>query len=236
MVERYASCRSYEDKGALVLARRLDDGSDVPGSRIGFETAFDRATGGFRFDFTLDGGSSGGNWRGVIWRGTVTPARKWWTLGRGIEDTELPGAICAFSGPSLGTAYHVPSMLLGGMASLFHDLKFHVDGDEVVGGVVCVKLLAWDTDRLVTLWISNDDHALRRVFVRRHDDGGPSEVEHTGLTEAQRKILEAGRREPPRPYTSEITIEYAPIFDRFVSPARFEFNPPPESASSPRPQ
>lgn len=230
MVERYATCRSYEDKGTLVLARRSDDGSDRSGSRIAFETAFDRASGGFLFEFTETYERFFRPMQGAIWRRNGGPAQRWWTVKPAIEEKALDDAINSFRGVSLGTAQHVPGMLVGQTGSPFRNLGFRLDGEETIGRVVCVKLSARDSDHAVSLWIGKEDHTLRKLFVRDHFEGRPAtdaSGELPGLSEEQRRVLAEASREPPHPFTTELTIEYAPVFDRVVEPARFEFTPPP---------
>jgi hypothetical protein len=113
-----------------------------------------------------------------------------------------------------------------------------VTGEETVGGVPCVKLSARESEHLVTLWIGKDDHALRRVFERDHDDGYVAmrtADDLSGLSEEQRRMLAATSHEPPRAYTTEMTIDYAPVFDRPVDSARFGFTPPPSTSEPQNP-
>ena len=69
---RYAACATYEDRGESVTTFVPRDGSPERRLTITFETAFDRARGGFRFEYCARGLSA--DKRGIVWRQGPGPA------------------------------------------------------------------------------------------------------------------------------------------------------------------
>ena len=232
LTERYASCRSYEDTGTAVITIRTEGGVATNTFRVTFQTAFDRPSDGFRFEFTETGLSTLPPHGGVIWRGMPGLARTWLWSSPKIREEGLSTAIQNFSGTSQETSRNVPSLLLGSTTSPFHDWTFQPDGDEVVDGFACVRLRARRDDDTVVLWVSTHDHVLRRVFTHDHEQASPEDIRRAmelmppGLSDEVRARFASMAT---RPFVYEKTIQYTPVFDRPIDHARFEFTPPPHA-------
>jgi hypothetical protein len=153
-----------------------------------------------------------------------------WTLKPSVEEMDLEQAIGGFAGVSGGTAWRIPSLLLG-IGDGFLGGTFSVERNEAVNGVPCMKLVARERDRETLLWIGTHDHAIHKVFERvnfkaetRSDAEILAEMP-TDLSDEERKHeLEVMRRREP--FVSESTTDYEPAFDRDVPQRRFEFSPP----------
>lgn len=239
MYQRYATARTYEDHGIVVGVIRPDDGTEPDNSRTVFETAFDRATGSFRFEYTETHERFFPPDRHVIWRSGRGLAHVWWTIREPVEDTELDRGLAAMAGVSGGTSRTVPSMLLGWAAGMKRDLGYAADGEGVAGGTACLKMSTRHGNGTFTMWIGKDDHALHRLTEHHHIDGAHSEEEIAALIarspEDHRKEV-ADMLRTPHPFMSEQTIDYAPVFDRPIDPARFAFTPPPPGAAEREPR
>jgi hypothetical protein len=214
MAEGYANCRTYQDTGTV--SRRLEDGSTVQVTLMTFETAFDRANGEFRFDFTfthppLPNGAVLPPDHGVIWLRSGKAAHAWWTVQPRVEERDVSSAIESFAGVTGGAVRRVPPMLLGLAARPYRDLVFLPDGEEVIHGEPCARLSAHLADTDVALWISARDHTLRRIVDRRR-----SVQDSVGL----------GAAGSETPFTSEFTIEYSPALNTALGAGRFDFSPP----------
>jgi hypothetical protein len=234
MYARYVGASSYEDHGTVVEVYRPDDGSAEHTRRIEFETAFDRATGSFRFEYA---GEKEYSDRHVIWRNGSGRAHRWWAIAPQVQDDDLDDGLAAMAGVSRTTSRTVPSMLLGSAAGTKRDLGYAADGEDVAAGVPCVKLSAHRDENVSTLWISKADHSLRRVTSRSHLGGSaPTDAELArlvkGVPEDRRaEVIEVMRK--PHPFVVESTTDYAPVFDRPVDAKRFDFSPPAATDSPP---
>ncbi len=227
MYARYAGARSYEDRGTVVEVYHPDDGSAEHTRRIDFETAFDRATGSFRFEYA---GEKTFSDRHVIWRSGSGRAHRWWAIQPQVQEDDLDDGLAGMVGVSRTTSRTVPSMLFGAAGETPRDRGYAADGEDVAAGVPCVKLSAHRDENVSTLWISKADHSLRRVTSRSHLGGSPMPEEQIARALAQ--MPEAVRAElaehmrKPHPFVVESTTDYAPVFDRPVDAKRFEFSPP----------
>jgi hypothetical protein len=234
MYQRYISARSYEDHGTVVSIIRPDDDSEPSTGRWAFNTAFVRATGSFRFEYTTTRDKFLSPDQQVIWRAGSGQARVWWTISpHQVESADLETGLAAMAGVSGSTSHTVPSMLLGWAAGMKRDLGYVADGEGLAGSVACVKMSARRGRDVTTLWIDKDDHSLRKVTKRNHHDGVYSEEDIARLVssvpeEHRAEVLALMRK--PRPFVSDTTIDYLPSFDRTIEPSRFEFIPPPASA------
>ncbi len=76
MCERYASARSYEDRGVLMSTWINDDGSPDDHSSLTFKTAFDRASGDFSFRYSESDRFSS-QLEDAIWGNTSGPVHTW---------------------------------------------------------------------------------------------------------------------------------------------------------------
>ena len=112
MLARYAGCASYEDQGAVTMISFPDNEAGVTIDFTTFQTVFDRAKGGFYFDFTTSHPyppvllrmfprfAPPLSTRGVIARAHEGPVRRWWTV-KPVSTTEsLPIAITSFTNVS----------------------------------------------------------------------------------------------------------------------------------------
>src|SRR4029078_10460135 len=85
-----------------------------------------------------------------------------------------------------GASFRIPMLLLGkknlvlgprpskqtpaAALPTLEDLKFHVHGEEVVRGTMCIMMSSEDDS--FKFWIGKIDHALWRVMERRHFEDG----------------------------------------------------------------
>jgi hypothetical protein len=228
MTSLYASCKTYEDRGKLVLTRRYNGTSDFFQSTISFETVFDRAAGRFRFEFTET--RSQKMMRGAIWRTQPGLAHEWWTHGGAVQDVDLVEAVRALAGVSLGTSYHVPGMLFGIRETLltrrFQEAAFRRSGEETLGGSRLTVLSVERPDASIRALIDVHNGALRKIVEWYRDDLLSRPVEETpGMTDEERNAITASRKQS-RPFTTEVVTEYDAAFDKPIDPGRFEFVPP----------
>ncbi len=203
MLSRYASCATYEDRGESVTTFTPTDGSRVRRLKITFETAFERAGGGFRFEYQASGLST--EKRGIVWRETVGPARSWWSQSPATAQGELSALLLSVhAGTSGGTSQMIPALLLGRplpwtlgpAAPRYEELEIPIVG------------------RAMTLFCRADDHAVLRWTSQHrrmrmgalldHDDREPN-------PEAEALLASS--------ITQEVTLE--PAFDRDLPPSRF---------------
>jgi hypothetical protein len=236
MAERYASARLYEDSGIAIDVDLPDDGgSEGSRSRIEFETDYDRVGGGFRFAYrkTYERFFAP-DWR-VISREGKGPVRLMEKRGPDATKTyDLQAAAGAIAGVSSGTSEYVPQMLLGAPCDYARGdegLSYRTDGEEVVNGVPCVRLSAGRGERTVILWIAKVDHSLRKRF--DHNRLGEQPMAEDAIESAvayvpqEQREEEAARLRSPRPFVAEQTVEWTPVFDRPIDPARFTNPLPP---------
>ncbi|MDB5213504.1 MAG: sigE 10 [Myxococcaceae bacterium] len=239
MYQRYASARTYEDHGVLIDVIRPGDGAEPSTSRTVFDTAYDRSSGSFRFEYTKTHDRFFDPDRHVIWRRGFGPAHTWWTTEPRIIDDELDAGLAAMAGVSGTTSRTVPSMLLGWAAGMKRDLGYVPDGDGIADGVPCLRMSTRDESEILTLWIGKVDHALRRVTSRRNHAGVHTAEDIARLTDRlpeERRQDVSERMRKPHPFVAEATIDYSPVFDRPIDPARFTFTPPPPSSEESAPQ
>lgn len=213
--ERYASSHSYEDRGNGSVTKHSAGGTDGRGPSVEFKTAFDRVSGGYRFEFTRRyPDSTDAPDHGAIWRRAGGSAHTWSSLS-GDGDNSVCDAMIGFSAASLGTSFHVPSMLfglgsLGDDKSMLRGFAFRFDGEENVGGTSCTRVSAEASGTRVSLWIGKSDLLLRRV------------VQST-ISEVAKDVGDAAP--PPAAPGVEIRIEYEPKSDVKLDSTRFDFVP-----------
>jgi hypothetical protein len=230
MYQRYVSARTYVDHGVLVDAFRPDDGSESHQSRTTFETAFDRTSGAFRFEYTTTHDQFFDPERRVVWRRGQGRSRSWASREAAIRESDLDEELATLAGVSGTTSRTVPSMLLGWAAGMERDLGYRPDGEGDASGVECVKMTAQNESRTLTLWIGKADRALHRVASRHHHDGTVDEASAArivAITPKEYREAMLARLRKPRPFVSESTIDYSPVFDAPIDPSRFDFAPPP---------
>jgi hypothetical protein len=216
MAERYATCSSYEDSGTLIDIRIDRDGSRHFARRLTFSTVFDRATGAFAFRYSIDERP-----RGALWRSSMGPAHLWAAYYPDKMEVDISRGIAALTGVSSGTSYEVSTRLLG-LRNVMDKQHFHLEREEAIQGLLCVKLVTDDGN--LALWIAKNERTLQRVFNRVRLDprdllADPRIASHLGSDE--RKRIEASL-----PFTSEKTIEYKPVLDHIIDASRFDFTPP----------
>jgi hypothetical protein len=236
MKDRYASCKTYQDKGKQTLTMTPDDGTEPSKVSNEFETKFDRARDGFFFRYTKTYARFFSPSGGAIWREAAGAVRVW-TVARGsTSEMELPNAIYALTGVSSGTSRVVPTMLMPDVEHhALPPLSYDAAGEEAVDGVACFKLMAHREDRDVTVWIAKSDSSLRRYFqrVRIVPAERPQDLSDMIARIPPEKrtpeLLEVIRK--PVPFVSEQTTDYVPVFDGEIDPARFKFTPPPSDAA-----
>lgn len=132
----YEECASYRDAGSVVTTFHMGDGTST--RELSFSTAFVRPD-RFRFEYTLDGSSTGVPTY-VIWRhgGEV---KSWWALRPSVKvEKSLSMALAAATGVSAGSAHDVPSLLMPKevLGRRLRDLPEAVrKADEPVAGHAC---------------------------------------------------------------------------------------------------
>jgi hypothetical protein len=181
MADRYAKAATYEDRGSSTVATNTVDGTHSRRSQTVFETAFDRKTGGFLFDYRVTHDRFLPQSRGIIWRHGPGHARVFWTVRAAVDEQPIELALAGQTGVSGGVAWNVPSMLLGLGNEWDQSVAFRIERIESIRGVSCFKLAAHERkhhgassgipgvdERYSVLWIGRQDHSLRRLFVRSH--------------------------------------------------------------------
>lgn len=221
---RYRSCDSYEDSGT-VLVRITSEGSGrtyLDTAR--FETTFERASGGFRFRYQKDGG--GGREEVIVWRSPGGPTRASSWLTPEVRDVDLEGELRAVRGITERVSWLTLPVLLGFRAS-FQEEQFRLDGSEAIKGERCWRLTASGRNA-ITIWISQRDQTLRRVFERTQLHASQEELQTAMAalpSDAPTSLREQLLRERGRPFVVETTIEYAPIVNRPIARSRFGDQP-----------
>jgi hypothetical protein len=164
MLSRYAGCATYIDRGKSVTTftpEQVHDASPAGESRretggsprrlvIEFDTAFDRARGGFRFEYRATGLSH--EKRCILWRTSHGAVRTWWSQSTGIASGEIESLLAVHAGTSAGVSSLVPVLLLG-RALPFALAEATTEGAEH-------RLDA--QGRRMTLWAREDDQAIVR--------------------------------------------------------------------------
>ena len=210
MLSRYASCATYEDRGESITTFTPQDGSRVRRLVIAFETAFDRARGGFRFEYQASGLST--EKRGIVWRGITEdrakshgPGRSWWSQSPATAEGELSALLLSVhAGTSGGTSQMIPALLLG------RPLPWTLGpsaprGDHLEVPIVgrAMTLFCRADDQAVVRWTSQH-RRMRMGALLDHDDREPNpEVE---------ALLASS-------IVQEVTLE--PAFDRELHASRF---------------
>ena len=227
MEERYRSCRSYEDTGKVTVDISGEGPRRTHNVRGTFETEFDRASGGFRFIYKDMANEKSA---AAIWRQASGTIRSWHWPDAELREEELAIGIQSFSGVSHGTSRTVPSMLFG-FGRAFQGSAMRVEGEELIGGVRCFRLTAGG-DELVTIWVSESDRTLRKVFTRTHLQATPEDIRFAlsllppdSSDEVRAELI----RRRSAPFDSETTVEYEPALDRPLGVSRFGFTVPPTS-------
>jgi hypothetical protein len=236
MLDRYGRAATYSDRGTSMRVMKHGDGRENR-SRIDFETAFERTSRAFFFDYRHTHEQFFPERRAVIWRAADGPARIWWTLRPATEEVPIEMALAAQTGVSGGIAWNVPSLLLH-LGNRWSSRNFRLDGEENIDVVRCNRLVERERDRESIVWIEADGHALRRMFTRTHfpaETRSEAEVEAEmppGLPEEQRPaLIEALRHRPA--FDAEDMISYAPVFDQPIAASRFAFTPPESAGPAP---
>jgi hypothetical protein len=203
MLSRYAGCETYVDRGKSVTTFTPESGGVARMLVIEFDTAFDRARGGFRFEYRASGLSH--DKRCILWRTANGPVRAWWSQSTGIATGELESLLAVHAGTSAGVSSLVPVLLLGRAlpfalvesASNTGEHELHAQGRRMV------------------LWARAEDHAIvrwsaqhRRVKMGDLLGHGPRETADA-VTALHRSTIE-----------QLVTIE--PAFDVPLGAGRFE--------------
>jgi hypothetical protein len=217
--DRYEKAASYRDNGVVVTVA-VPDGSEASFTRTEFQTVFVRTPSRFRFEFARSRDSAE---KGVIWRDGDRPAQAW-TLCGAAKAVDLREIFAEFSGISRGSSYQVPTLLYG-VPNHWVGLAYVVDGDESLNGLRCVRLVAHEDGRVIVLWVSKDDLALRRMMERAYVSGARAAETIANLPpfEGQReKVQQLGSA---RAMTFETIIEWTPQFDVPIDASAFAFTP-----------
>jgi hypothetical protein len=213
--ERYRSLATYEDTVTISRNSQPNDGSRPDQIHWTFRTAFDRGSGGFYFHVTKSA-------EGAIpvayelSRAAYGPLALWSSVDGKVELMAPDTGLYALKGVSASTSYDIPSRLFGAPVA---DPPYVVDGEEVIRGARCFRLVAHEPDRTEMVWIGAADHNIHRRFERAWID--PNVViaklaARSLLTEDIRTRLLA-----EKPAVHETTVEYAPSNDGTMERARF---------------
>ena len=164
IAERYASIRTYADRGLVTSDLQLSDGS-IRIIKKPFKTAFIRPD-RFRFEFT-DQSRDGSQSRYIVWQNGST-VRTFWTIGSRIRDEpDLGMAIAGATGVSGGSALTVPELLLPevmeGAWSLADLQDVHLPNDATIVGLD-------HRDGTHTITIDPESLLIRRIAHKRAQD------------------------------------------------------------------
>jgi hypothetical protein len=221
IVARYASCASYEDRGTSVTTFTPEDGSKPRRLVIEFETTFDRARGGFRFEYRASGLSH--EKRCILWRAGPGPVRAWWSQSAGIGSGELESLLSVHAGTSAGTSSLVPVLLLG--RPLPYALTLDANGNANANasadanGDADADDDAWKIEargRRMTLWARKSDLAIVR-WVARHRRVKMGDLLGRGKAHDTADAVAALHRS-----TIEQAVTLTPTFDVELAPTRFD--------------
>lgn len=223
LLERYAACSTYEDRGVCVTISIYEDDREPASDTLTFATLFDRTRQVFRFEYEVPRRWGDDVRRAVIWQPGGGPARMWWNLDHSVRVDPLESAIAAQTGVSSGTVATVPLLLLGRpLRDTYADA-----GLEVEDGLNLRMFVTRKGDYEETLFVSEGDEVLRK-YVERDviSTEGIGLPNLPNLTEKERREIEETLRTPRR-FRIERTVRYEPRFDSDIDSSRFEFVPPP---------
>jgi hypothetical protein len=216
LADRYRSVATYEDTGTIVRDSYPEDGGTPERTHWTFRTAFDRASGGFRFEVTKTAtGATPTVYE--LSRASEGPLALWSSVDSKLEVLSPETGLFALKGVSASTSYDIPSRLFG---APMDDPPYVVEGEDVVGGERCFRLIAREPSRTETLWIGAADHEIHRRHERARID--PNTIiaklaARSLLTDDIRKRLLAEKAS-----VDETTIDYEPRNDRPLERERFE--------------
>lgn len=164
MVQEYATCKTYRDKGIVSTLYSSSDGSTRT-RKIMFSTAFVRPD-RFRFEFTTR--SVFGEEMPYIVHSSHGDTRTWWYINPGVEEEESLGmAIAGATGVSSGSAHTVAVLLMeetiGGNS--MSDMKSLTRlPDAGYEGSLCYRVTGETRGGAnPTLWIDKNTFLLRRI-------------------------------------------------------------------------
>jgi hypothetical protein len=242
----YASCRSYQDEGAVVttIISELVAPWGRRTSRKPFRTAFVRPD-RLRFEFSEEAEGPESEWkRYVVWA-DGKDIRSWWTVRPRIEHHEtLLHALAGPTGVSNGSAGAVPSLLL---SAPYGRLVFppaqspRLVGREPMKGSDCYRLEADTAGHAAQLWIDTAQFVIRQMREEgeiksetKRPELAPSEIEahfpEPRFTDADRarvlESLKAAASMPTPPARFEQWTYYRPELDVEIDSSTFEFEPP----------
>lgn len=229
MARRYRTCRSYEDQGVATTTRWSDDGSRRSGGKLTFHTAFERAGGGFKFEFASTTTAPVMERRGVLWR-TGQDDGHVWRSGEDPQPTDVLAGAHLLASATTEVSGRVPPLLLNSDCVAFA-VRFQSLEDEIIGGVACEHLKWTRGDQVLELWIGKVDLGLRKVLSRNHLQPralSPDEYEKQLLTvpnltpELRDEMIREHAKTPVlSPFTVEDVTEYSPVFDQPVTITAF---------------
>ena len=222
---RYRSCSTYQDTGTSSGYIQTASESQPIRLNLTFGTIFEKETGALRFEYTRTDEGSTEPVRRVMWRRSKGPVSVWGSIGKSVETMDLQAAASTLSGVSRGTVNHVLSRLFGWTDPESESQTVQIDGEEVVRGRECFRLVSHGPYQNVIIWIDEGDYSLRRRFSWEYIDprrlakklAGSFIMSNVLVAELEKSSIQ----------TSEETVEYSPVFDRPIDPERFLFSPPP---------
>lgn len=219
MARRYATCRTYAERGRVSSAVRHDgqDSSTTDQQRLQFRIEFDREKSSILFKVGSDTAITG-----AYWGASSGYVNSWWVHEQGTLRRPVAVAMDSFSGITLGASSETPARLLG-IKNWTDNLSFSVDGEELVRGVACVRLRAVESGTELVLWVSRYDLSVRRAFHRQRVDPRVVLQDVKGSPELVNRARIAARELSP--FSLEVTVDYTPEFDRQISADQFMFDP-----------
>ncbi len=212
----YATCRTYEDSGAVTTTATADDGHVLDVSRTTFQTAFERKTRRFRFRFTR------GSAHGQVWADGAS-ARLWWTREPGVATMPLADALGVIAGVSSGTSHFIPDLILTASNWVMNS-GLETVAEEEERGLPTLRLGKTDGRRTVSVWIHRTNHYVTKWSVRERIDRAAEPPIGAREGMSAEEILMFQERHVP--FIVESTAELTATFDHDLAGAALEYLPP----------
>ncbi len=227
MALAYSECQSYRDRGEVHSV--LDSGASKTETKQRFSTTFIRPD-RFKYEFRVKPWYGGGEQLYVVW-GNGQGFKSWWTVRPQVEQfSTISEAIAGPTGISQGSAYTVPTLLLGTRRThepLLGEGRPERLDDEIINGVDCYVLRGtgeWEDE--TTVWIDKGSLGLRKIYESKTF----SKERLEKLNESTKSVMgEDGvppEHRPIREFSGVTTTTYSPHFEISVNPSFFTFDPP----------
>jgi outer membrane lipoprotein-sorting protein len=190
MSAKYASCKSYIDKGEVNTLFIQENGNRTVIKP--FTTAFVRPS-NFRFEYKDRRGEN--EWDSyIIWK-EKDSVKSWWTIKPKVETPQgLSFALGTAAGVSSRSSLNIPALLMSdvGINNRFKQLsELKLIGEEKVDGSTAYKLEGVDLRKnKVTFWIDKKKFLILKIFEKQKFDKFETETTTTFKPQIDVKIAE----------------------------------------------